>query len=392
MKEEKISIYRVLPICVMVLSAIISVGALCFINQLKFDQIICVSFLVISFIPIMVFELTYERMRNIMVNNQTNYKRVMFGFLICSALMFGISFLPEYFKPVILLPIIMSAFSNDIFGMISGFYFTILLTLITSANFYELLSYVMLVLIGGILSKMIKHMEYRLYIGMMYLFISVLFPNIFYYFEKEEISFQNLILGSLNGLVSAVYVIAFYPNIREKTKREKHYYYGDILSDEFAQIRKLKNASIDEYNHARKVSEIAYKYALRLELDADLAAAAGFYYHLGKWEGHPPIEKGVAKAKELCFPEELIQILREYNATDDFPSTPISALVHIVDGILLKKEQMDKGKEISQFDWEVLVHQTLNTFSSSGYYDQSSLSMNSFIKIREWLTKEEVLK
>ena len=392
MKEEKISIHRVLPIVGMIISAILASGVLCYLNKLEIDQIVCVGFLVLAFVPIIVFELTYERRRTMIGdNNQTTYKRAMTGFFICSLIMLGISFMPEYFRPVIILPLIMTAFSNDTLGMITGLFFNVLLAFTTGGSFYELLAYTVLVLVGGMLSKVLKHMEYRLYIGMIFLFSCVLFPNIFYYFANEEIVFSNLIIGMVNGFVVAVYAIALFPNVREKTYREKHYYYGDILTDDYIQVREVRNYSMSEYNHARKVSDIAYKYALRLDLDADLAAAAGFYYRLGRWEGDPPIENGVRKAQELCFPDALIQILREYNATDDLPSTPESALVHIIDGLLIKMELLDGEVGTSQWNREVLIHQTLNEFSSAGYYDKSGLSINAFLQIRGWLAKEALL-
>ena len=392
MKEEKISIYRALPIAVILISAAITTSVLCYINKLDINQIICVAFLIIAFMPIIVLELTYERRRDMLGDNkQTTFRRARNGFIICCVLMLAISFMPEFFRPVIIFPIIMTAYSNDVLGLCTGIFFNILLAFTTGGSFNELLTYTMLVLVGGMLSKLLKHVEYRLFVALIYLFSCVLFPNIFYYFSNETIEFKYLILGSVNGIVIALYVIAMYPNIREKTYREKHYYYGDILSDDFVQIRDLRKFLPNEYYHARKVSEIAYKYALQLDLKTDLAAAAGFYYHLGKWEGDPPIENAVRKATELCFPEELIQILREYNGTDDLPSTPESALVHIIDALLVKLEWTGTEAGTSQFDREILIHQTLNEFSSKGLYDKSGLSINSFIKIREWLLKEALM-
>lgn len=392
MKEERISLYRILPIVGIIISAIAAAGMLCYINELEIDQIICVIFLVVAFLPLLIFELTFERRREMLgKNNQTTFQRAMSGFFICCLVMLIISFMPEYFRPVILLPVIMSGFSNDVLGLITGMFFNVLLAFTTGGSFYELLTYTMLILVGGMLSKLIKHVEYRLFVGMIYLFSSVLFPNIFSYFANETIEFGDLVYGLVNGFVAAIYVIVLYPNIREKTNREKHYYYGDILADEYSQVRTIRNSSPANYYHARKVSEIACKYALQLELDADLAAAAGFYYRLGKWQGGPPIESGVKKASNLCFPEELIQILREYNGTDDLPSTPESALVHIIDGVLTKLEQSESEVGTSQWNKEVLIHQTLNDFSSAGLYDKAGLSINTFIKIREWLLKEELL-
>lgn len=390
MRDERINAYRVSAIVGMVVSAILASGFLCYMNNLKNEEIIVVIIIAIAFFPIICFELTYERRREMIGNNaQTSYKRALIGFLICSMLVVLISFMPPYFKTVLLIPVIMSAYSNDSLGLITGTYYNVLLVLTTTSDFYELLTYIMLVLIGSMLSKMLKHVEYRLYIGLIYLFVSVLFPNLSLYFVKGEMEFSNLLWGMLNGFIAAIYVIAFYPMMRERTLREKHYYYGDVLSDDFSQIRIVRKSLPAEYYHARKVSEIAYKYALALELKEDLAAAAGFYYHLGKWEGDPPVESGVRRAQELCFPNELIQILREYNAIEEKPSTPESALVHMIDGLLVTLENASEEVRTSKWDRDILILQALNDFSAAGYYDHSGLSINSFMRIREWLSKEE---
>ena len=39
----------------------------------------------------------------------------------------------------------------------------------------------------------------------------------------------------------------------------------------------------------------------------------------------------------------------------------------------------------------MVIYQTLNDESSSGIYDSSGLTMNQFLKIREFLAKEEEL-
>lgn len=123
----------------------------------------------------------------------------------------------------------------------------------------------------------------------------------------------------------------------------------------------------------------------------DLCAAAGFYYRIGNWEGAPYVENGVKKAEALCFPEKVIQIIAEYYGEEEKPSSPESALVHIVDALVIKLEKMKEGVGLSQWNKEMIIYQTLNEFSSSGIYDVSGLGMNQFLKIREYLTKEESL-
>ena len=392
MKDEKISIYRVLPIVSIIFTAIVSAGVLSVINKLEIDQIICILFVVIGFVPVIIFELVYERNRKMIANNtQTTYKRVAIGFFICCLVMIGISFIPEFFFFFLLFPLIMSTFGNETIGLMIGMFANVLLSLTTGGSFNELLAYTILVVIGVMLLKALSEKTYRLYIGIIFMFSSVLFPNVFYYLTYEELLLKNLFVCIINGLVISVYVTAFYPIAKDITEDEIHYQYLHLLEDDYIQIREVRAYSSSEYKHARKVSKIAEKYAIALGFKEDLCAAAGFYYRLGRWIGGNVVKNGVDKAKSLCFPEDLIQILSEYNGEENMPSTPESALVHIIDGLLIKLELLDKEVGTSQWNREVLIYQTLNEFSTAGLYDQSGLSINAFIKIREWLAKEELL-
>lgn len=392
MKKEKISVYRVLPILGMLLSAVAASGILCYINRIEIDKTICILFVILGFMPIIVFELEYERNRKMIGNNiQTTYGRVAKGFLICCILMVVISFMPAFFRPVLLLPLIMSAFGNETLGITIGLFINVLLTMTTGTNYNELLAYIIMVIIAGVLAKALKNQSYRLNIGIIFVFVCILFPNLFYYLANEEIDLTNLLICVFNGLIIAIYSIAFYPKEKEVTEDEIVHFYDHILEYDYVQVREVRAYSVSEYRHAKKVSEIAYLYAKKLNFNAELVRAAGFYYRLGRWEGNSAVESGIQKAKELCFPEELIQILSEYNGEEKLPSTPESALVHIIDGLLIKLELLEKEVGTSQWNREVLIYQTLNDFSTAGMYDESGLSINAFIKIREWLAKEEML-
>lgn len=391
-EQEKISIHRVLPILGMIFSAISSAGVLCYINKLEFEEILCVLFVILGFVPIMIFELTFERRRKRIGNNtQTTYGRIAIGFFICCICMIVFSFLPEFFRPVLLFPLIMMAYSNETVGVTAALFFNILLAMTTGGSFNELLAYVILTVIGCSLAKAIKQRDYRICIGLIFAFVSIIFPCIFYYLTNETIVISAFLFSGLNGVVIFAYTVFLYPKARYITEFEIEHFYHDLLADDYALVREVRAYSTAEYRHAKKVSHIAYKYARILGLNDNLAEAAGFYYRLGHWEGEPFVQNGIAKAKEMCFPVELVQILSEYNGEEKLPSTPESALVHIIDGLVIKLELLDKEVGTSQWNREIVIYQTLNDFSSSGLYDKSGLSINAFIKVRELLAKEELL-
>ena len=113
---------------------------------------------------------------------------------------------------------------------------------------------------------------------------------------------------------------------------------------------------------------------------------------MGRWIGEPYIKNAVDKAESLCFPEDLTLILSEYYGEEHLPSSPESALVHMVDAIVIRLEAMEKDVGKSAWNRDMVIYQALNEFSASGIYDESGVSMNQFLKIREFLAEEELLQ
>ena len=109
---------------------------------------------------------------------------------------------------------------------------------------------------------------------------------------------------------------------------------------------------------------------------------------MGKRLGEPIVKNGVQHAKQLCFPRPLQQILAEYYGEESKISTPESAIVHMIDGLFVKLEVLEKDVGKSKWNLEILVSQTLNDFSTAGLYDNSGLSMNQFLKTRDILNRE----
>ena len=94
------------------------------------------------------------------------------------------------------------------------------------------------------------------------------------------------------------------------------------------------------------------------------------------------------RAGQLCFPEELQQILAEYRGEIKLPSTKESAIVHMVDALVIKMEVLQDKVAGSKWNHDMMIYQTLNELSSAGVYDESGLSINEYIRARDFLTKE----
>ena len=136
---------------------------------------------------------------------------------------------------------------------------------------------------------------------------------------------------------------------------------------------------------------MAARLAAGIGADEKLARAGGFYYRIGKLEGEPFIENGVRIAQDNCFSQRLVTILAEYNGEKQLPSSIESAIVQISDMIVTKFDLLDKDTFSSTWNRDIVIYQTMNEKSADGLYDNSGLSMNQFLTIRELLVKEEML-
>ena len=236
--------------------------------------------------------------------------------------------------------------------------------------------------------KEIRNRRWGIIFLFLYVFDCIL---IFSFIRTGQLNWNVLLFGACNGAVSAAGAWLLYQTLYRYLQNSRKQELERILKSEFGLVQAVSHFSQADYNHGRKVSEIARNCAALVGADPDVAAAGGFYYRIGRMEGEPYVENGVALARSNHLPREIVGILREYNGEQQLPSTLESAIVHIVDSVVAKFDVLDRATLSSSWNQDMLVYQTLNENSASGLYDQSGFSMNMFLKIRDYLIKEAEL-
>lgn len=392
-KTEAISMFRVIAILIIIaLTAAISI-LYCFYSQLYLDEWLSVFFLDMLFLAILIFEMEYERLRKFLCNNAaTTFLRVAGGYALCCILVVAFPYLPEFYRPVIVLPILMSALSSETIALCVGMYLNILFGVTFSGSYYELICYVCMTLFGSLLAKCLEEERFRIWISFLLLFISIMVPSLFAYLANQKVEIEQYFYGVACGLATVFVSQICFGWLRKGSDKELSNRLMDVMSEDDSYYREIKALYPADYQHAVTVSDIAGRCALKLGYNVSLCAAAGFYYRMGKWIGEPHVQNGEKKARKLCFPQELVQIIGEYYGEETLPTTPESALIHMVDALVIKMEALNREMGKSQWNHEMIIYQTLNEFSSSGLYDDCGMSMNQFLKVREFLVKEEKLR
>ena len=363
------------------------------VSGMYLDQLLGIGALTVLFLVLFAFLLIYERGREkISRNRATDYARVLWGFSLSAVFAVIFLFLPEFASPVMILPILMSAAANYELAVCSSFFFCTVMELVKGCSSYEILCCTLLLLFGVVIAHMLEHTGSRVWCLVLIFAVAVMLPVLFSYFFYQEPHYDVMGKAAIAAAASELAVIFFYPVLARQKEHEIDNILTDITEEDYILLRDLKSFSKQEYRHALRVSGIAEKCAFIVGADAPVCKAAGLYYRIGILDGDPMVENGVLRAQANCFPEEVTEILSEYYGIEKMPSTIESAIVQIVDGMIKKLEALEKTSKIAGgWNKEMVIYQTLNEFSAQGLYDQSGLSMNMFLKIREYLVKEEAL-
>ena len=388
--REKVHAYRVIPMLFILLFTAGLDTAFCYLNHAYWDEMICIGVISALFYLLLLFELVYERKHyGLNANQSTTYSRVTLAYFICSCMCFGFSYLPAFIRPFMLFPLIFAALSNEVIGFCCSMHFLIVFILTNSGDFYEVVCYGIAIAVASVLAKALTEKAMRIWIGLLLFFVHIAFSAAFYYLAMEQMDYEILIYSGISGVVIFLFASILFGAIRKDSMKEFHNRLLDVISDDYAVVKALRKDFPGEYHHARKVADISYRCAKEIGLDVRLAETAAFYYRIGKWQGEPHVERGVEKAIALCLPQEVVEIVAEYYGEQKLPSSPVSALVHMVDSLSIKIEAMSKDVGLSSWNQEMIIYQTLNEYSNTGIYDESGLGMNQFLKAREYLVKED---
>ena len=187
--KEHMNLYRVLSLIAIVIATFGMTALLCAQNHFFIDEWLCLFLLNFVFLMLLFFQLEFERCIGWLINNpQTSFIRLAFAYFICCVLTFAMTFLPELFRPVMLIPILILAVSSNGIAITIGIFFDLLLSISSGNSFYALLCFCMLTLLASVLAQALRKKEYRIWISILAFCLNMIVPGIAYYMAYKEFS------------------------------------------------------------------------------------------------------------------------------------------------------------------------------------------------------------
>lgn len=390
--EDNWSWKRFYMICIMAAFGLITAIVCGSLEKMEIGSRMALIFISMLFQVMFVLGMEMYRMKKGWFHEKANnYTRITISFCICCVATVLFLFLPDYIRPILLIAVGMTIVTNSFLGMLAGIFYVVVLNISGNESIYQLLWAFLLLGCGAMMVDFLKERANRKWAA----FVMAVFVSgctvVFSYLETGKLQLNMISYGVCNGIISAFLSVCLYQWLAERMSHTREYELERIIAEEFSLVQAVKNFSKADYKHARRVSAIARECAKIVGADPYVAAAAGFYYRIGRMEGEPYVENGVMLAKSNYFPMQVVQILSEYNGERELPSTVESAIVHIVDSVVAKFDVLGKNTLSSSWNQDILVYQTLNENSAAGLYDKAGFSMNMFLKIRDYLIKEAEL-
>jgi len=363
-----------------------------FLKGMLLDQLLCIIMLDLVFFAMLTFLLENQRLAGQLCGNRTtDYNRILLGVILTSVLGAICGFLPEFMRPVLAIAIVMTGFSSEWLGLCFGVYYSVILAVACEMSVYELLCYLVLSLSCSMLFAAWENSRLKKSFILIICCLQTIVPTIFYYFAYQTYELNILVVSLVLGVVLTIALQFIYEHVRYYREHEIDNILQDMLDEEYAAAKELRRYSTKEYGHAKLVSKVAREAAKIAGADEILCAVAGLYYRIGIVKGEQIAENGELLAAEKCFPEKVYQIIKEYYGILELPSTPESAIVQMIDGVLCRIEEMRANDEMNDWNKDMAIYHILTEYSSNGMYNASGLSMHKFLEIREYLVKEEPL-
>ncbi|MCR5345878.1 MAG: hypothetical protein K6E46_07505 [Lachnospiraceae bacterium] len=251
-------------------------------------------------------------------------------------------------------------------------------------NTYETVVYLTLMLVGLLFAGPVKSEKNRQFLIFVIFGIIFVMLYLLQYVYGKATDYKLLINNCVVAIINILIIQLGHLFMKKFGKHDVPLAAQTILSESFPLVLLMKNSSLLKYNHARKVALLSSRVARLINLDVELCMTAGFYYALCDNDEDDPIEFACTLGRKNALPPQIINIISAYKAIKKPIKTREGAVIEIVDELLNEVPKLE-NKDLPR---QIVIISMLNDISTSGIIDESGLSMNSFIKMRDYLVKE----
>ena len=158
-----------------------------------------------------------------------------------------------------------------------------------------------------------------------------------------------------------------------------------LMKPDFDLRIRLEAYSSALMSHSVQISRLSEMAAEKINANAVLAKAGGFYHDIGKIEDEKNyIEAGIRLGKKADFPQRLLEIISQHSTAHEKPKSPEAAVVMLSDCIVSTGDYLAKSGRLKKITREKLVRSVFQNRIEKGELAEAGLTQEQIHILREF--------
>lgn len=343
-----------------------------------------------SFLTIFSF-LSVSKKNGLLFWNDGHMGRYFLVVCLSYAFLAGMGEVPYLTAPISLLGVLLTLFSGNVCGLISYSAMILQYSVLNGISVSQMIVLLMTGLLGALLFMNIDH-SFR-YAGSLfaYLVADFVIYSLFFVMTQTGTALGDAILYSCIRLFSSLVVILVVLKLIAKlcVYRDANFF-ASINDPECELLTQLKGINKDAYFHAIHTAYLADKIARRLQCNASLAKAGGYYHKIGLLQGEDTIQNTLLVAATHKFPQSLIRVLKEYGIKNTPHVSKEAAIVQFCDAMVSSVSYLLKKDKNTVLDYEKIIDVIVHKKVDGGDLEHCELTMEDLCEIKKGLVEEKL--
>ena len=392
-KTKKQNVMQILGFVVMFFLSGIIAGAGSFIYGCNTGEVIRNAIMVFLGTGVVIFALALSEIHDLyFYKNKGKYGKFIIFYLAALILSLLFPLFPVMGWPFLVVFVLLSLFSNNISGLISGSVCLMLSVMLENSGGYQEF---FLYFLSGLIGIMVfSRLNASFKVGLP-IFISIiclivcLFTNVILTGNKRILVSQLTVIGInvMLNLILLLIILKIFSNTMIHRYNEQ---YMEINDPECPLLVQLKELSKEEYYHAIHTAYLGDRIAKRLGLNEKAIKTCGYYHRIGILKGENSWANVEGICKEYRIPPDAVRALREYIDKGQDLVSKESAVILFADCIVSSISRLFAKDPKAKLNYEKIIDTIFDSKLKSGELNKSDISIAQIREMRKIFSEEKL--
>lgn len=283
-------------------------------------------------------------------------------------------------------------FSNQVIGMCAGTTLLMLTVLLGNAPSIDTLFVYFVSGMTGVIVFSYVNEEFKVGVPIL---VSLLMQVICLCIQSvllvnETLAVQMFLIPLVNTMVCLILLLIILKFFSYSTIYRHRDMYIDINDPEGQLLSELKSFSKEEYFHAVHTAYLCDRMAKKLNLNAAVAKACGYYHKIGVLKGENTWENVSAVLIENEFPQPVKDILEEYLEENKRLISKEAVILMFSETVISSLTYLFSKNPNNELDYDKLIQAVFKKKMESGIIRYSNITLGELDEMKKILTRENL--